>query len=164
MCFVWIWEQTAIISLHKINWLVFIIETECVYCAVRTEYLNVIWVICFISITEQTAIISLHDINWLVFITETECVYCAVRTGCLHVIQDNFRLKGRPMPHAGSRRPPPTAEARVRSQISLYEICGEQSGTRTGFSPDTSRFPCQYHSTNAPHSSAVFYLLLSIGK
>ena len=36
MCFVWIWEQTAIISLHNNNWLVFLTETECVYCAVRT--------------------------------------------------------------------------------------------------------------------------------
>ena len=36
MCFVWIWEQTAIISLYNINWLVFITEKECVYCAVRT--------------------------------------------------------------------------------------------------------------------------------
>jgi len=36
MCFVWISEQTAIISLYSINWLVFITETECVYCAVRT--------------------------------------------------------------------------------------------------------------------------------
>jgi hypothetical protein len=42
MCFVWIWEQTAIISLYRINWLVCITETECVYCAVRTEYLNII--------------------------------------------------------------------------------------------------------------------------
>ena len=39
MCFVWIWEQTAIISLYNINWLVFITETESVYCAVRTGYL-----------------------------------------------------------------------------------------------------------------------------
>ena len=29
MCFVWIWEQTAIISLYSINWLVCITETEC---------------------------------------------------------------------------------------------------------------------------------------
>ena len=36
MCFVWIWEQTAIISLYSINWLVCVTETECVYCAVRT--------------------------------------------------------------------------------------------------------------------------------
>jgi hypothetical protein len=41
MCFVWIWEQTAIISLYNTNWLVFITETECVYCAVRTECLNI---------------------------------------------------------------------------------------------------------------------------
>jgi len=33
--FLWISEQTAIISLYDINWLVFIAETECVYCAVR---------------------------------------------------------------------------------------------------------------------------------
>jgi hypothetical protein len=39
MCFVWISEQTAIISLYNINWLVFITESECVYCAVRTGYL-----------------------------------------------------------------------------------------------------------------------------
>jgi len=44
MCFVWIWEQTAVISLYSINWLVCITETECVYCAVRTGYLNVIQV------------------------------------------------------------------------------------------------------------------------
>ena len=42
MCFVWIWEQTAIISLYSINWLVCITETECVYCAVRTESLYLI--------------------------------------------------------------------------------------------------------------------------
>jgi hypothetical protein len=42
MYFVWISEQTAIISLYSINWLVFITETECVYCAARAEYLNII--------------------------------------------------------------------------------------------------------------------------
>ena len=36
----WISEQTAIISLYNINWLVCLTETECVYCAVRTGYLN----------------------------------------------------------------------------------------------------------------------------
>ena len=38
MCFVWIWEQTAIISLYSINWLVFITEMGCVYCAVRSTF------------------------------------------------------------------------------------------------------------------------------
>jgi hypothetical protein len=40
MCFVWIWEQIAIISLYNINWLVCITEMGSVYCAVRTGYLN----------------------------------------------------------------------------------------------------------------------------
>jgi hypothetical protein len=42
MCFVWISEQTAIISLCSLYWLVFITETEIVYCAVRTGSLSVI--------------------------------------------------------------------------------------------------------------------------
>jgi hypothetical protein len=41
MLFVWIAEQTVIISLYSVSWLVFITETECVYCAVRTGYFNV---------------------------------------------------------------------------------------------------------------------------
>ena len=100
MYFVWIWEQTVIISLYNINWQVFITETECVYCAVRTGSLytasltfsnstfcahNVF--MCFVWIWEQTEIISLNSINWLVFITETECIYCAVRIGSLCIIQ-----------------------------------------------------------------------------
>jgi hypothetical protein len=36
MCFVWISEQIALISLYSINCLVFVTETERVYCAVRT--------------------------------------------------------------------------------------------------------------------------------
>jgi hypothetical protein len=119
MCFVWISEQTAIISLYYINWLVFITETVCVYCAVRTECLYIIlniqpskaqWspyappdltfttstfcqhtvFMCFVWISEQTAIISLYYINWLVFITETECVYCTVQTEYLNLIWVNL--------------------------------------------------------------------------
>ena len=39
---VWISEQTAVISLHTINWLIFITEKGSVYCAVLTRYLNII--------------------------------------------------------------------------------------------------------------------------
>ena len=103
MCFVWISEQTAIISLYSINWLVFITETECVYCAVRTGSLYTASLtfsnstfcphsvfMCFVWIREQATIISLYSINWLVFITETECVYCAVRTGSLYTASLTF--------------------------------------------------------------------------
>ena len=103
MWFVWISEQTAIISLYNINWLVCITETEGVYCAVRTGSLYTASLtfsnstfcphsvfVCFVWIWEQTAIISLYSINWLVCITETECVYCAVRTGSLYTASLTF--------------------------------------------------------------------------
>ena len=40
MCFVWISEQTAIISIYNINLSVFKIEAESIYCAVRNGSLN----------------------------------------------------------------------------------------------------------------------------
>jgi hypothetical protein len=116
MCFVWISEQTAIISLYSINWPVFISVTECVYCAVRTGSLTIQtpsqWLLfvtrclpftsstfcphsvfmCFVWISEQTAIISRYSINWLAFITETECVYCAVRSESLNLTDVQFGL------------------------------------------------------------------------
>jgi hypothetical protein len=42
MCFVQVSEQTAVIFLYSMNWLVIITERECVYCAVQTGSLNVI--------------------------------------------------------------------------------------------------------------------------
>ena len=98
MCFVWIWEQTAIISVYSIDWLVFITGTESVYCAVRSTFCPHRVFMCFVWIWEQTAIISLYSINWLVFITETECVYCAVLstfyvlpTQCIYVFCVDLR-------------------------------------------------------------------------
>jgi hypothetical protein len=58
-------------------------------------------------------------------------------------------LQGSAMAQAVSRRHL-TAEARARSRVSPCGICGGQSGTGTGFSPSTSVFPCQFHSTGAP--------------
>jgi hypothetical protein len=37
-CFLWPSEQTAIISLYRINWFVFITEMDRVYCAVRIDF------------------------------------------------------------------------------------------------------------------------------
>ena len=82
MCFVWISEQTAIISLYNINWLVCITETGCVYCAVRTEHLTFTnstfcphsVFMCFVWIWEQTTTCATYSINWLVFTNETKCL------------------------------------------------------------------------------------------
>jgi hypothetical protein len=51
-----------------------------------------------------------------------------------------------------SRRPL-TAEARV---LALVIPCGGQSGTGTGFSPSSSVFPCQYHSTIALQTHIIW--------
>jgi hypothetical protein len=47
-----------------------------------------------------------------------------------------------------SHRPVP-AEARVHLRVNPCGIYSWQSGTGTGFSPSSSVFPCQYHSTVA---------------
>jgi hypothetical protein len=59
--------------------------------------------------------------------------------------------KGRAMAQAVSYQHL-TVEARVRALVSPCGICGEQSGTGTGFSPSSSVFPCQYHSTVTVHT------------
>jgi hypothetical protein len=41
---------------------------------------------------------------------------------------------------------PSIAEARVRSRVSPFGICGGQSGTETGFPQSTSVFRYQFHS------------------
>jgi len=90
MCFVWIWEQTAIISLYSINWLVGFYNWDGVSLLRGTFYIlrsaHTLY-LCFVWIWEQTAIISPYSIDWLVFIPETEYVYCAVRsTFCPHSV------------------------------------------------------------------------------
>jgi hypothetical protein len=46
----------------------------------------------------------------------------------------------------------PTAETRVRSWASPCGICGGHHGTGIDFSPSSSVFRCQYHSTVAVHT------------
>ena len=115
---------------------------------------------CFVWIWEQTAIISLYSINWLVFMTERESVYCAVQTGSWDMIVVNVWLRGSAMTQAVGWRPI-TVKAWVWSQVSPSEICSGQNDNVSGFSPSTSVFPCQYHSTNAPYHHPLHVLTRS---
>jgi hypothetical protein len=54
-----------------------------------------------------------------------------------------------------SRRPL-IAEARVRVRFNPCGICSGQSGTRTGFSPSSSVFPCLYYSTVALQTHIIW--------
>ena len=58
MCFVWISEQKAIISLYSINWLVFITEILSVYCAALHKSLCTLHV--FIYEPAQCLYVMLH--------------------------------------------------------------------------------------------------------
>jgi hypothetical protein len=124
MGFVWIWEQTAIISLYSIDWLVFITETECVYCAVRSTFhalpTQCIYVFCVDLRTNSDYFTVQH---WLIGFYNREGV-------CLLRFTDwVFKsLKGRAMDQAISC-PSLTAEPRVRFQVSPCEIYGGQSST-----------------------------------
>jgi len=77
MCFMWIWEQSAIISLYNINWLVFATETESVYCAVRTGTLasfqvprSIQYTVCCIQYTVYCIHYTVHSILYAVYCIE----------------------------------------------------------------------------------------------
>jgi hypothetical protein len=63
--------------------------------------------------------------------------------------------EGRAMAQVVSRQPV-TAEARVRARVNPCGICGGEIGTGTGFSPSSSVFPCQYHSTVALQTHIIW--------
>ena len=54
MCFMWISEQTAIISLHNINWLVFITEMECLLCGTDSSLYTQVNLGQFAYVAERT--------------------------------------------------------------------------------------------------------------
>jgi len=145
-------SRTALLStlslesaiLTDLNTVVTVCNTTCLAlrcCVLVTKCVCV----CFILLSHLTVIIFLHSISRLVFVMETDCVLREVRTEVLNIILLKYSRQGRQSPFSYLRGPAP-------SQFSLCEFCGEKSATVTGFSPSTSVFPWQYHSTNAPNS------------
>jgi hypothetical protein len=74
---------------------------------------------CFVRIANKTDITFLCCLKWLFFITWSEYVYCAVR-------YESLTTK-RPCHGSGLSPQKPSS-----SQVSPFEIYGEQSGTGTG--------------------------------
>ena len=88
MCFVWIWEQTAIISLYNIDWLVFITETGCVYCAVRsTFYVLPTQCICVFCVYLRTNSDYFTVQHWLVGFYNRDGVCLLRSTDWIYMIQ-----------------------------------------------------------------------------
>ena len=78
--FVWLFQprRSVFTARYELNICVaFPTDTECVYCAVRAEYLS--------GFSNRYSVFTArYELNiCLGFPTETECVYCAVRTGYL---------------------------------------------------------------------------------
>ena len=172
MCFVWIGEQTTIISLHSMNWLVFITDMQSIYCAVRTEY--TIWfsinlgrvdhssrgvlpsVVCPMSVIVNPlrgpwpGIGSKRHKGEKNMDLRTKSYYFPVQH--LHI---QFLKQRRSVFTARHALSPYMqvfkwwsliAEARFRSLASSCEICGGRSSKEAVFCPRTSVFPCQYYS------------------
>jgi hypothetical protein len=96
MCFMWISEQTAIISLYSTNWQVFTTETECVYCAVRAESLNIrsahTVYLCVLCGSQNKQRLFPYTALTDRFLQPRRSVYCAVRAESLNIIQVNTDL------------------------------------------------------------------------
>ena len=80
--------------------------------------------VCSMWTLEQTVLVSPYGINRLIqaYIKKKVCAYCAVRTAPLNLILVTFSFLGRNMSQVVSRWAL-TAEARVRFQVSLCQMC-----------------------------------------
>jgi len=108
----------------------------------HTIYLSVQYVF-----LQQTATISLCSVYQLVFPMEALCSLCGTNWT---IKQQILVYQGRVMAQSVSRRPV-TVETRLRSQASPFEICGSQSGNRTGFSTRISFFRCYFQPCSDPY-------------
>ena len=88
MCFVWISEQTAIISLYSINWLVCITETVCLLRGTDWVFKN-IYVFCVDLWTNshyfpiQHQLTGLYNRDWVCLLRGTDWVFKDIYVFCV---------------------------------------------------------------------------------
>ena len=121
----WISEQTAIISLYNINCLVFITETQCVYCAVRTGSWNIIHVKLILyshsfSLSTFTSVCNTHFNTY--HTTQHNTTYCWPRNGLVGL------------------SPASHPEDNVRSHVNPCGICIDRTAMKQGFFLKLIRF------------------------
>ena len=141
MCFMWIWEQTAIISLYSINWLVFITETECllrgtdwVFIYNSTFCPHSVFMFCMDMRTKSNYFPTQHQL--IGFCNRAERVYCAVRHEYLIMFQ-------------------PKSPVSIPGQSIWYSWWTKWQ--RDSFPSSTCALVSQYHSTNDPYSSFTWH-------
>ena len=114
MCFMYISEQRAIISLYNINWLVCITETQCVYCAVRAGLQ--LW--CKLFSTLQTVSRSRRSFAGLSLCMPRFDARSAHLSFVVdRVAEGQFSLTGLPFPPV--RIIPPTPQTRLHLNVVL---------------------------------------------
>jgi hypothetical protein len=94
MCFVWIWEQTAIISLYSIDCLVFITETNCLL--TTTEISHQVNVDTYFYVIYCTIF---FDSNITIFIEVTITIAVKHTTLCLHIYINPLNAELNPICH-----------------------------------------------------------------
>ena len=136
-----------IISLYSIDCVVFITETESVYCAVRTEYLNTIQVI--LNLASQGQVIensikifrSLPRYSGRYFVGTQNLSCSALLSGIC--VKSNFKISAQSQPFRRFGH----------SVILLPSKCTTQSKLPVCFLCCISGFLCQHHPISAPYSS-----------
>jgi hypothetical protein len=81
-----------------------------------------------------------YILTYWYFLTKTECIYCAVRNQSLRMKRSVAGLS--------------TWRSGFDPRSVHVRFVVEESGNKTGISPTTSVFPCQYHSTNTTCASS----------
>jgi len=121
MCFVWIWEQTTIISLNSINWLAFRTETECLLRGTG-------WIFKYIRLIIVFAGVDIHD--------RPQAMNCTVNISWNQLLlQHSLSLCGSSLyglhPHACTKRTASVPLNRTKahcspfcsSSLQIYALC-----------------------------------------